>query len=129
MALLERWRYRSVWADPARKLRTLESFAETEEDGGKDLAKAVKRDYRTANLSETDAGMLDFVAKLTRSPASVEQSDVETLRQLGFDDGSIHDVVQVTALFAYFLFGETLGPVALAGMAVAMAGVALVNRA
>jgi len=33
-----------------------------------------------------------------------------------------------TALFANFLFGETLGPIALAGMAVAMAGVALVNR-
>jgi len=43
MALLDRWRYRSVWTDPARKLRTLESFAETEEDGGKDLEVAARR--------------------------------------------------------------------------------------
>jgi len=38
-------------------------------------------------------------------------------------------VPPLTALFAYFLFGETLGPLALAGMVIAMAGVALVNRA
>jgi drug/metabolite transporter (DMT)-like permease len=32
-----------------------------------------------------------------------------------------------TALIAYFLFGETLDPMALAGMAVAVFGVALIN--
>lgn len=37
-------------------------------------------------------------------------------------------VPPVTALFAWILFGETLGPLALAGMAIAVAGVALVNR-
>jgi drug/metabolite transporter (DMT)-like permease len=37
-------------------------------------------------------------------------------------------VPPVTALFAWLLFGETLGPVALAGMALAAAGVALVQR-
>ncbi|MEJ2716161.1 MAG: DMT family transporter [Deltaproteobacteria bacterium] len=33
-----------------------------------------------------------------------------------------------TALIAYFVFGETLGPIALLGMAIAVVGVALVNR-
>ncbi|MBK8908390.1 MAG: EamA family transporter [Rhodospirillales bacterium] len=37
-------------------------------------------------------------------------------------------VPPVTALIAYFLFGETLGPMAIAGMAMAVAGVALVTR-
>ena len=37
-------------------------------------------------------------------------------------------VPPVTALMAWVLFGETLGPVALAGMAVTAAGVALVQR-
>lgn len=36
-------RHRAVWTDPDRKLRTLESFAETEDDGGKDLVAAAKR--------------------------------------------------------------------------------------
>ncbi|MEM8712939.1 MAG: ferritin-like domain-containing protein [Planctomycetota bacterium] len=33
----------AVWRDPARSLRTLESFAATEEDGGKDLLAAAQR--------------------------------------------------------------------------------------
>jgi len=36
-------RARSVWSDPQRKLRTLESFGETEEDGGHDLEVAARR--------------------------------------------------------------------------------------
>ncbi len=37
-------------------------------------------------------------------------------------------VPPLTALFGWFLFGETLGPLALAGMALAAVGVALVQR-
>lgn len=37
-------------------------------------------------------------------------------------------VPPVTALMAYLIFGETLGPVALIGMTIAAGGVALVNR-
>ncbi len=41
--LLYAWRCRRAWSDPWRKLRTLESFGETEEDGGKDLELAARR--------------------------------------------------------------------------------------
>jgi rubrerythrin len=41
--LMLRLRSRRVWRDPARKLRTLESFARTEEDGGRDIAGASRR--------------------------------------------------------------------------------------
>ncbi len=41
--LLARLRMQRVWSDPSRKLRTLESFAETEEDGGRDLEVAARR--------------------------------------------------------------------------------------
>lgn len=37
------WKNRSVWSDPLRKRLTLESFAVTEEDGGRDLAAAARR--------------------------------------------------------------------------------------
>lgn len=40
---LERRRYRAVWSDPHRSLLTLESFAETEADGGRDLVAAAGR--------------------------------------------------------------------------------------
>ena len=46
--------------------------------------------------------MLDFAAKLTKAPASVEPDDLEELRRHGFDDAAIHDIVQVAALFNYY---------------------------
>ncbi len=63
---------------------------------------AVARDYRQAVLSPADRGMLEFCDKLTRTPAAVGEADVEALRELGFDDAAIHDIVQVTALFNYY---------------------------
>lgn len=38
-----RWRYRRVWHDPVRRYRTLQSFSETEQDGGRDLMAAAAR--------------------------------------------------------------------------------------
>jgi len=46
--------------------------------------------------------MLDFVVKLTLRPQEMIHGDVETLRQNGFDDFAISDIVQVTGLFAYY---------------------------
>jgi uncharacterized peroxidase-related enzyme len=46
--------------------------------------------------------MLDFAAKLTAEPHTVKPRDLEALRDLGFDDAAIHDIVQVTALFSYY---------------------------
>lgn len=46
MKLLDRLRmprYRAMWSDPVRKVRTLESFGDTEDDGGKDLLAASRR--------------------------------------------------------------------------------------
>ncbi|MEM1451870.1 MAG: ferritin-like domain-containing protein [Planctomycetota bacterium] len=40
---LARRRDRAAWADPRRRLLTLESFAATEEDGGQDLVAAARR--------------------------------------------------------------------------------------
>jgi uncharacterized peroxidase-related enzyme len=59
-------------------------------------------DYRTAKLSATDRVMLEFAEKLTRKPGVVNSDDLDQLRQGGFDDAMIHDIVQVTALFNYF---------------------------
>jgi rubrerythrin len=42
-SIFARWKSRRVWADPYRKYRTLASFSETEDDGGKDLVRAARR--------------------------------------------------------------------------------------
>lgn len=60
------------------------------------------RDYTTAELADRERAMLDFAAKLTRTPGAMEEADVEALREAGFGDAAIHDVVQVAALFNYY---------------------------
>jgi uncharacterized peroxidase-related enzyme len=55
-----------------------------------------------AGMSAADRAMLDFAVKLTHTPAAMTEADVETLRSHGFNDTAIHDIVQVTALFAYY---------------------------
>ena len=69
---------------------------------GEALAAAVASDYRSADLTPADRAMLDFAAKLTRTPAGVETGDLDALRAHGFDDAAIHDIVQVAALFNYY---------------------------
>ena len=59
-------------------------------------------DYRRANLSAADHAMLDFAVKLTGSPGAVRREDLRLLRDHGFDDPAIFDIVQVAALFNYY---------------------------
>lgn len=63
---------------------------------------AIASDYSEAELSRADRGMLEFCEKLTRTPAAMGAADVARLRDLGFDDGAIHDIVQAAALFNYY---------------------------
>ena len=70
--------------------------------GGEALALALMDDYRTADLTEPDRAMLDFAVKLTRSPQEMAEVDVAALRRNGFDDESIHEIVQIAALFNYY---------------------------
>jgi alkylhydroperoxidase family enzyme len=45
--------------------------------------------------------MLDYAVKLTTAPWTITESDVEALRQAGFDDRAIHDVCAIAAYFAF----------------------------
>ena len=63
---------------------------------------AVKQNYLEARLSDPDRQMLDFAVKLTLTPSRMTEEDVKKLRKQGFDDGAVHDIVQITALFNYF---------------------------
>ncbi len=44
---------------------------------------------------------LNYANKLTLAPDHVTESDIETLRQAGLDDGQILEINQVTAYFGY----------------------------
>jgi len=59
-------------------------------------------DYTRFTLEARDRAMLDFATKLTLEPREMTAADVERLRDAGFDDDAVNDIVQVTALFNYY---------------------------
>jgi uncharacterized peroxidase-related enzyme len=66
-----------------------------------ELAAALRRDYRQAALPEQERAMLDYVVKLTRSPAQVAAEDLQRLRQAGFDDRAILQINLIASWFNY----------------------------
>jgi uncharacterized peroxidase-related enzyme len=69
---------------------------------GQDLIEALSgSDPLRAPVGESDRELLRYGLKLTRDPAGVTETDVDRLREAGFDDRAIHDACQVIAYFAY----------------------------
>jgi hypothetical protein len=50
------------------------------------LVEGIKEDYTKLDLPAAERAMLDYAVKLTVSPATVGEADVQTLRAHGFDD-------------------------------------------
>ena len=65
------------------------------------LIEQVIEDYTKAGLDSRTMAALDYAAKVTRSPSSVEESDVNCLREAGYSDREIVDIAHVTAWFNY----------------------------
>lgn len=66
-----------------------------------ELIEELLRDYRTARLEQQNRSMLDYAVKLTLHPWAMQQVDVESLRQAGFDDSQILDINQICGYFAF----------------------------
>ncbi len=65
------------------------------------MVTALARDHGAAELAASDRAMLDYAAKLTRTPSEIELGDLARLRDAGFDDRAIHDVCAITAYYAF----------------------------
>ena len=44
---------------------------------------------------------MDYVEKLTLTPAAVRREDVEALRQVGFSEADVLHIAEVTAYYAF----------------------------
>lgn len=53
--------------------------------------------------SQRNVMALNYVRKLCLQPADIVQSDIETLRSVGWDDSEISELVQVVGMFSYFV--------------------------
>jgi uncharacterized peroxidase-related enzyme len=62
-----------------------------------DEAARAFKDWRSLELDAQDTAMLEFAEKLTFNPSAIAEGDVEILRDAGFDDVGIYDVVLLTA--------------------------------
>ena len=58
-------------------------------------------DWRTTELSDTNRLILEFTEKTTLEAHTVTQEYIDNLKQNGFTDQMIHDVVLVTGYFNF----------------------------
>jgi uncharacterized peroxidase-related enzyme len=65
------------------------------------LLRALRTDFRHAELPPAERAMLDYARKLTDRPQAMGEDDVARLREHGFDDRAIHDICSITAYFAF----------------------------
>lgn len=68
--------------------------------GDPELGEALVTNYRIANLTSAQRAMLDFAAKMTEQSSKIEEADREALREHGFSDRDIWDVIATAAFFA-----------------------------
>jgi uncharacterized peroxidase-related enzyme len=66
----------------------------------RDLAIRFLADGIEADLPPVERAVVDLAAKVTNDPEGLSAADLEPLRQLGFDDLTILDVINYAAFFA-----------------------------
>ena len=65
------------------------------------LIEALRRDYRTAPITEQERTMCDYVVKLTKDAVQCSPEDVDRLRAAGFDDKGILQITLIASWFNY----------------------------
>jgi uncharacterized peroxidase-related enzyme len=61
----------------------------------------VKDDWRQMELTEAEYAMLEFAEKLTLTPSNMREADVNKLRDAGWTDRDVLDIVHVCAYFNF----------------------------
>ena len=59
----------------------------------------MKRDWRTAPISEPLRATLGFIEKMTLHPAELTPADADAVRAAGVSDAALVDAIHVAALF------------------------------
>ena len=62
---------------------------------------ALRKDFRTAPISEPDKAMIEYVVKLTRDATECSPEDHKKLRAAGFDDRGILQITLIASWFNY----------------------------
>ena len=65
------------------------------------LIEALRRDFRTAPITEAERSMCEYVVQLTKDPVQIGPRHHEQLRAAGFDDTAILQITLIAAWFNY----------------------------
>jgi len=73
------------------------------EDPGRarDIRQALESDSIACAFNPAEQAALRYVSALTRTPASLSESDIHALREVGWKDEEVLEINQVTAYFNY----------------------------
>jgi uncharacterized peroxidase-related enzyme len=66
-----------------------------------ELVQALRKDFRTAAISEQDRVMLEYVETLTKNATRIGKDDHDRLRAAGFDDRGILQITLIASWFNY----------------------------
>lgn len=78
---------------------TAHGAAVRELSGDPIIGEQLVMNYRTAELDARQRAMLDFTALLTSASYTVEEAHRQSLRDVGFSDRDIWDIINVAAFF------------------------------
>jgi len=78
---------------------TAHGAAVRELSGNPILGEQLVMNYRTAELDARQRAMLDFTALLTSASYTVEEAHRQSLRDVGFSDRDVWDIINVAAFF------------------------------
>lgn len=65
------------------------------------LVAELRQDPNSANLSDEDRAIVNFVIRLTKYPSSMIEDDVKQLRKFGFDDRAVLQITMIASWFNY----------------------------
>ncbi len=65
------------------------------------LIEALRRDYRTAPITEQERAMCDYAVKLSKDATQCSPADLDKLRAAGFDDKGILQITLIASWFNY----------------------------
>lgn len=67
-----------------------------------DLVSSVLRDLESSSLPQKDKTLLRFTRKLTLDSGSIDQADIDVLKDAGWDETSIYYAIGACALFNFY---------------------------
>jgi uncharacterized peroxidase-related enzyme len=65
------------------------------------MVQALRKDFRSAPISDQNKTMLEYVVKLTRDATQCSPEDHKKLRAVGFDDKGILQITLIASWFNY----------------------------